>query len=131
FPLALLMPNYLNSWPHGLRKFRQLLILAVPIFLLGFFQTTQPADSDWNRYADPEMQVATFSAVEDVRASGTFSYISEFSIFAGICAVITVFLILVTNSKIIGRLWYTGILVTALGAIMASGSRGAALVFGA
>ena len=46
-PLAFLMPSYLKSWSHGLRKFRQLLILAVPIFLLGLFQTTQPVESVW------------------------------------------------------------------------------------
>src|SRR5260370_10049956 len=66
-PLAFLMPTYLKSWPHGLRKLRQLLILAVPIFLLGVFQTTQPVDSDWNRYADREAVVATFGATDDVR----------------------------------------------------------------
>jgi hypothetical protein len=130
-PLAFLMPAYLKSWPHGLRKFSQLLILAVPIFVLGVFQTTQPVDSDWNRYADPDMAVATFGAVEDVRATGTFAYITEFSIFAGICALIAVFLLLTTDRKIIGRLWYTGILTMALGAIMASGSRGPAAVFAA
>jgi hypothetical protein len=129
-PLAILMPAYLKSWPHGLRKFRQLLILAVPIFLLGVFQTTQPVESDWNRYADPEMEVATFGVTDDVRASGTFSYITEFGSFAGICAIIAVFLMLTTDSKIIGRLWYTGTLIMALGAIMASGSRGPAMVFG-
>jgi hypothetical protein len=130
-PLALLMPTYLKSWPHGLRKFRHFLILAVPIFLLGLFQTTQPVDSDWNRYADPEMTVSTFGTTEDVRASGTFAYISEFASFAGICAVIAVFLMLTTDSKIIGRLWNTGILIMALGAVMASGSRAPAVVFGA
>jgi hypothetical protein len=130
-PLAFLMPTYLRSWRHGLRKFRQLLILAVPIFLLGLFQSTQPVDSDWNRYADPEMAVATFSAVDDVRASGTFAYITEFASFAEICALIAVFLMLTTESKIIGRLWNAGILIMAFGAIMASGSRGPAAVFGA
>src|ERR1700730_9975753 len=130
-PLAFLMPTYLKSWPHGLRKLRQLLILAVPIFLLGLFQTTQPVESDWNRYADPEMAVATFAAEDDARASGTFSYITEFSIFAEICALIAVFLMLTTDSKIIGRLWNTGILIMALGSIMASGSRAPAAIFGA
>jgi hypothetical protein len=129
-PLAILMPAYLKSWPHGLRKLRQLLILALPIFLLGVFQSTQPVESDWNRYADPEMAVATFSAVADVRASGTFAYITEFADFAGICAVIAVFLMLTTDSKIIGRLWNTGLLIMALGAIMASGSRAPAAIFG-
>ena len=103
---------------------------AVPIFLLGLFQTTQPVESDWNRYADPEMAVATFSAVNDARASGTFSYITEFASFAEICAVIAVFLMLTTDSRIIGWLWNSGILIMALGAIMASGSRGPAAVFG-
>jgi hypothetical protein len=130
-PLVFLMPTYLKSWTHGLRKFRQLLILAVPIFLLGFFQTTQPVDSVWNRYADPEMAVATFGAVDTARVTGTFTYLTEFSSFAGICAVIGVFLMLTTDSKIIGRLWNTGILVMAFGAMMASGSRGPAAVFGA
>jgi hypothetical protein len=130
-PLALLMPTYLKSWQHGQWKFRQLLILAVPILLLGLFQTTQPAESDWNRYADPEVAVATFSAVDDVRASGTFSYIAEFAIFAGICALIAVFLMLTTGSKIIGRLWNAGILIAAFGAMMASGSRGSVAIFGA
>jgi hypothetical protein len=127
-PLAFLMPAYLKSWPHGLRKFRQLLILAVPIFLLGLFQTTQTVGSDWNRYADANVAVATFSAVEDARASGTFAYITEFGDFAEICAVIAVFLMLTTDS-IIGRLWNAGILIMALGAMMASGSRGPAMIF--
>jgi hypothetical protein len=130
-PLALLMPIYLKSWPHGLRKFRQLLILAVPIFLLAFFQNTQPVGSVWNQYADPTMDVATFGSAETARATGTFAFISEFANFAGLCAVITVFLMLVTNNKIIGWLLNGGILIMALGAIMASGSRGPAGVFGA
>jgi hypothetical protein len=136
-PLAFLMPTYLKSWAHGLRKFRQLLVLAVPIFLLAFFQTTQPAGSVWNQYADPTMDVATFGVVDRVRATGTFSYISEFASFAEICAVIPLFLILVsnnkfiTNNKFIARLLNIGILIMALGAIMASGSRAPAAMFGA
>src|SRR5262252_4247034 len=63
-PLAFLMPIYLKSWSRGLRKFRQLLVLAVPIFLLAFFQTTQPVGSVWNQYADPTMEVATFGVVD-------------------------------------------------------------------
>jgi hypothetical protein len=130
-PLAFLMPTYLKSWRHGLRKFRQLLVLAVPIFLLAFFQTTQPVGSVWNQYADPTTDVAIFGPVDTARATGTFAYISEFASFAEICAVITLFFMLVTNPKIIGRLLNTGILIMALGAIMASGSRGPAAVFGA
>lgn len=131
-PLAFLMPSYLKSWPHGLRKFRQLLILAVPIFLLGFFQTSQPVDSVWNRYADADAEVATFGAADAAaRVTGTFAYITEFSHFAEICALITVFLMLAARTKIIGRLWNTGILIMALGAMMGSGSRGPAAVFAA
>jgi hypothetical protein len=129
-PLAFLMPIYLKSWSRGLRKFRQLLVLAVPIFVLAFFQTTQPVGSVWNQYADATMDVATFGAggADTVRATGTFAYITEFAIFAEICAVITIFFMLTTDSKF-GRYWYFGILVMALGAIMASGSRGPAAVF--
>jgi hypothetical protein len=132
-PLAFLMPTYLKSWPHGLRKFRQLLLLAVPIFLLAFFQTTQPVESVWNQYADPTMEVATFGAVdlETVRATGTFAYLATFANFAGTCAIIIVFLMVTTNSKILGQLLHAGLLIMALGAIMASGSRGPAMVFGA
>jgi hypothetical protein len=127
------MPIYLKSWPHGLRKFRQLLILAVPIFLLAFFQNTQPIGSVWNQYADSTMDVATFGigAADTARASGTFSYLSEFANFAGLCAVITLFLLLVTDNKIIGRVMNSGILIMALGGIMASGSRGPAAIIGA
>jgi hypothetical protein len=132
-PLALLMPIYLKSWPHGLRKLRQLLALAVPIFLLAFFQNTQPAGSVWNRYADSTVDIATFGVgtAETVRATGTFAYLSEFANFAGLCALITLFLMLVTNNKIIGRVVNSGILIMALGGIMASGSRGPAAIFGA
>jgi hypothetical protein len=125
------MPIYLKSWPYGLRKFRQLLVLAVPIFLLAFFQNTQPVGSVWNQYADPTMEVATFGAADTVRATGTFAYIGEFANFAGSCAIITLFLMLVTNNKIIGWLVNSGILIMALGAIMASGSRGPAGILGA
>ena len=131
-PLAFLMPTYLKSWPHGLRKFRQLLVFAVPIFLLAFFQTTQPVGSVWNQYADPTMDVAVFGAAgaDTARATGTFAYITEFASFAEICALITVFFMLTTDSKF-SRFWNFGILIMALGAIMASGSRGPAAVFGA
>jgi hypothetical protein len=130
-PLAFLMPSYLRSWRHGLRKFRQLLVFAVPIFLLAIFQTTQPVGSVWNQYADPTMNVATFGATDTARATGTFAYISEFASFAEICAVITLLLMLVTHNKICGWLLNAGTLILALGAIMASGSRGPAGVFGA
>ena len=130
-PLALLMPIYLKSWTHGLRKFRQLLMLAVPILLLGLFQTTQPAGSVWNRYVDPEVAVATFGAGDSARATGTFAYITEFASFAEICAIITVLLILTSESNIVGRLWNAGLLIMALGAMMASGCRGPVAVFGA
>jgi hypothetical protein len=130
-PLFFLMPIYLKSWSHGLRKFRQLLALAVPIFLLAFFQTTQPVGSVWNQYADLTMDVATFGVADRARATGTFAYISEFASFAEICAVITLFLMLVTKNKLIGWLLNVGILIMALGAIMASGSRAPAATFGA
>jgi hypothetical protein len=130
-PLAFLMPTYLKSWRHGLRKFRQLLVLAVPIFLLAIFQTTQPVGSVWNQYADPTMKVATFGAADTARATGTFAYISEFASFAEICAVIALFLMLVTHKNICGWLLQVGTLILAIGAIMASGSRGPAAVFGA
>jgi hypothetical protein len=128
------MPTYLKSWAHGLRKFRQLLVLAVPIFLLALFQTTQPVGSVWNQYADQTMDVATFgadTATDTARATGTFAYISEFASFAEICAVITLFLTLVTNNKFLSWLLNIGCLIMALGAIMASGSRGPAATFGA
>jgi hypothetical protein len=129
-PLAFLMPTYLKSWPHGLRKFRQLVFVAVPIFLLAFFQTTQPVGSVWNQYADAKTEVATFGAIDTARATGTFAYISEFASFAQLCAVITLVLMLVTDNKVIGWLLNGGILIMALGAMMASGSRGPAAVFG-
>jgi hypothetical protein len=127
------MPAYLKSWRHGLRKFRQLLVLAVPIFLLGLFQTTQPATSVWNRYADATTEVATFAAsgsIDTARATGTFAYISEFGSFAGVCTVLAILLMLTANNKIIGRLLNAGILIMAPGAIMASGSRGPVAILG-
>jgi hypothetical protein len=78
------------------------------------------------------MDVATFGAggADTARATGTFAYISEFASFAEICALITLFFMLTTDSKL-SRFWNFGILIMALGAIMASGSRGPAGVFGA
>jgi hypothetical protein len=66
-----------------------------------------------------------------VRTTGTFAYLAAFADFAGTCAIMTVFLMVANNSKILGQLLHAGILVMALGAIMASGSRGPAMVFGA
>jgi hypothetical protein len=77
------------------------------------------------------MAVATFASVHTARATGTFAYISEFASFAEFCAVLTIFLMLTTRNKMIGGLLLSGILIMALGGIMASGSRGPVAILGA
>ncbi len=123
-PLAVLMPAYLGLWSTGLRKIRMLLLLSVPVFLFCFFQFTQPMDSVWNKYADAEMQIASFGTLQTARVTSTFSYLSGLSQFAQICGGLA-FLILVLRRRGPGDLVLGGaVLLMSIGAIMASGSRG-------
>lgn len=73
----------------SLRKITKLLaILCVGMAILGVIQFQTPISSFWNRYAWHVMgrmeRIATFGASSNVRATGTFSYITGYSTFASV-----------------------------------------------
>ena len=62
---------------------RRYLTLAIPVGLLAAIQFVSPPDSRWNTYArssspDAQMYAITFGAVERVRVTGPFSFITGY-----------------------------------------------------
>lgn len=85
-PLMWVIPLLFES-EEALYKFiRSHLLLIFPVCLLGIAQFFSPPTSPLNVYAPGEVaSVVTFGSANAVRVTGTFSYLSGFSIYLTVC----------------------------------------------
>jgi hypothetical protein len=129
-PLLIILPQYFGSWDEFLRRARWLVIISLPVFLLALFQNTQDASSAWNQYSKSTESVATFgldTGLDVARASGTFSYISGLASFAAYIASLAAYLAL-SSKTVRGTILPVLAGLLAIGAILASGSRGGIVI---
>jgi hypothetical protein len=108
------------------------LVFAVPVFILGAYQFTQPPDSIWNKYAHEgsEENIATLGeGGEFARITATFSYIAGLTtyIIIVLAFALPVFL---RERKAAWKYFSLGIVVLAIGNTFMSGSRAPVLAVG-
>jgi hypothetical protein len=126
-PLLYLVPR---AFPDAreLRKIWVALLAcaAIPV-VLGIFQFSAPADSELNRYAwEDEVgteSIATFGEANKVRITGTFSYISGYTVYLTVVVLMGFPIVLSERSRWIRCAAY-GVMILALGNLFMTGSRG-------
>ena len=85
-PLMWMVPTLFESEEELYKYLRSYLLLAIPVCLLGIAQFYSPASSPINTYAPGVIKsVATFGNENTVRVTGTFSFISGFSLYLIVC----------------------------------------------
>lgn len=84
-PLIWIVPTLFQSQESLLRFLRSHLLLTIPVGLLGIAQFFSPPSSPLNIYTPGDLAVATFGVANIVRVTGTFSYISGYSVYLLIC----------------------------------------------
>lgn len=80
-PLVWLLSPLFRTEESLYKFLRWHLLLTIPVGILGIAQFFSPASSPINVYTPSESIVATFGAVDAVRVTGTFSYISGYSAY--------------------------------------------------
>jgi hypothetical protein len=85
-PIAFVLPHAIKSREHLFVLIRRYLIMAIPVAVLGFIQIMAGPASSLNVYVshseeDTPATLAYFGHEDFVRTSGTFSYISGYTIF--------------------------------------------------
>ena len=85
-PLMWIIPTLFQSEEELYKFLRSHLLFLVPVCLLGIAQFFAPASSPLNVYAPGEVtSAATFGVTSSVRVTGTFSYISGYSVYLLVC----------------------------------------------
>lgn len=131
-PLMYMVPEIFPD-ASALRKcWSWCLLLSVIPLLLGPVQFVAPTDSFINRYAQEEEiaeKATTFGGKENVRITGTFSYISGYATY-----LILIFILAVTWATANEQKWVQLALYCGLGVVIANlfmtGSRGPFLMLG-
>lgn len=96
-PLMWIMPNLFLS-EEELRTFlRSHILLVIPVGILGIVQFFQPG-SVLNVYAGGVDPAAVFAGTDYLRITGTFSYISGYSVFLSICFALLIPIFIRENS---------------------------------
>ena len=99
---------------------------AIPV-ILGVIQFSAPADSELNRYAwgdeGGSESVATFGEANKVRITGTFSYVSGYTVYLTVVVLMGVPVALSERSRWIRGAAY-GVVVLAVVNLLMTGSRG-------
>jgi hypothetical protein len=111
---------------------RRYLTLALPVALLALAQFFSPADSALNTYARSNMSagsIVTFGAVERVRVTGTFSFITGYSAYLQVVALLSLTVLAVRQWRLRGSLLYYTALASALLGMLMTGSRGPVFLF--
>jgi hypothetical protein len=84
-PIAFVLPHAIKSREHLFVLIKRYLIMAIPVAVLGFIQIMAGPASSLNVYVshseDTQAMLAYFGHDDFVRTSGTFSYISGYTIF--------------------------------------------------
>jgi hypothetical protein len=121
-PLLWVVPHLFDS-ESELRIFlRNYLLLLIPVCLLGIVQFFSPIDSPLNVYIPgTEIEIATVG--EFVRITGTFAYLSGFTVYLAVC--FTLLIVLISQeSKFKWQLIYSLELTLIVVNSLMSGARG-------
>lgn len=130
-PLLYLVPRALGD-VRQLRGFwiMFLAVAAIPV-ALGILQFSAPVDSEINRYAweedvQSDESVAVFAGTDRVRITGTFSYVSGYTVYLSVVVLMSVSLVLSEQKRwiVIGAY---GVLILGLANMLMTGSRGPVL----
>jgi hypothetical protein len=123
-PLMWIMPTLFQSEEELYDFLRYFLLLVIPVGLLGIAQFFSPASSLLNVYAPGEVSdVATFGVTSAVRVTGTFSYLSGYSIYLFFCFGLLIPLLLTQQKKTWRLLSIVELLLIIVNSLM-TGSRG-------
>lgn len=124
-PLIILIPFYFNE---DLEKYSfYYLLLSIPVLLLGIYQYFSPGNAIINKYAWTAADKIAMFGDNRVRITGTFSYISPYTIYLQTIFLLGWLILLRSKTKI--RVFVVGITIflTFINLIM-SGSRGPLLI---
>ena len=106
---------------------KRYLVVAIPVALLAVAQFFSPGGSWINTYArteGPSATAITFGAVENVRVTGTFSFITGYGSYLQVISFLALTLLAVRRWRFRGSLiGYSGLALAVLGMLM-TGSRG-------
>lgn len=86
-PLIWMVPNLFQSEEELYNFLKKYMLLIIPVSVLGIIQFFSPASSPINAYSNDEgtANVVTFANDVGVRITGTFSYISGYSLYLVVC----------------------------------------------
>jgi hypothetical protein len=121
-PAAFRDADALKGW------MRRYLLLSIPVGALAAAQFFSPPDSALNTYArggtETGGDIITFGAVERVRVTGTFSFITGYSSYLQVISLLALSALTLRSWRFRGSLMtYAGFAMTVMGMLM-SGSRG-------
>jgi hypothetical protein len=127
-PVAFILPYAFKSGKHLFDLIRRYLIMAIPVAALGFIQIVAGPASSLNTYvshseADPVL--VHFGIKDDlVRTSGTFSYISGYTVFLTFVAFLAIGYNMARGWRVKGNVAPMLALTLVIGAMFTTGSRG-------
>jgi hypothetical protein len=86
-PFLWLVPSLFSSTEELYKFLRSYLLLLIPVGLLAIAQFFSPVDSPLNTYAPggAELGIALSGDVRSVRVTGTFSYLSGYTVYLSVC----------------------------------------------
>ena len=126
-PLLWVVPAAYRTEREIGQVIRRYLLLAIPVGALAAAQFFSPPDSALNTYAragGESGSIITFGAVQRVRVTGTFSFITGYSAYLQVVALLALTVLSVRQWRIRGSLAvYAALATTVLGMLM-TGSRG-------
>jgi hypothetical protein len=101
-PLLWVVPAAFRTDEELWRFLRRYVLLAIPIGFLGAAQFNAPTDSQLNIYArgGADADIATFGSANRARVTGTFSYISGYTMYLQVTAVLVLALLATLRWKI-------------------------------
>src|SRR5262249_2900227 len=127
-PVAFILPHAIKSREHLLALIRRYIIMAIPVAVLGFIQIAAGPASSLNVYVaqseDAPTALAYFGKQDFVRTSGTFSYISGYTVFLQIISLLAIGYNMAHGWRLKNNIAPLLALTLVIGAMFTTGSRG-------
>jgi hypothetical protein len=127
-PLAFTLPYIFRSREHLFRMIRLSFFMAIPVAILGFIQIASGPDSILNTYVahdERPAELAVFGQEHSfVRTSGTFSYISGYTTFLTVTALLAIGYNMARGWHVKRNILPFVTLTLVIGAMFTTGSRG-------
>lgn len=131
-PLLWVVPAAFRDDRDLYQFLRRYLLLAIPVGLLAAAQFVSPPGSWINTYAPRgggsvvagAGGIVTFGSSAQVRVTGTFSFISGFTTYLLVAALLALAFLALGRWRFKGNLWVYAALAMVLGSILMTGSRG-------